>query len=158
MAAPTPTARGTPSGIRLDDGFSSKITFAAAPTVSLWEKTVKPPGLDGGEKVETTTMHNVTYRTMGPRQLKTLMDTTTKCAYDPIIYQTVLALINVRTTITVSFPDGSTLAFFGYLQKFEPDELQEGTQPEATVTIVPTNYDPVGHAEAAAVLTNVVGT
>lgn len=155
---PTPTARGTPSGIRLDDGFSSKITLSLAPTIAFWEKMVKPPGLDGGEKVATSTMHNVTYRTFGPRKLKTLMDITAKCAYDPVIYQDVLAQINVRQTVTVSFPDGSTLCFFGFLQKFEADELQEGTQPEATITFVPTNTDPTTGAEAAAVLTNVAGT
>lgn len=158
MAAPTPSVRGTPGGIRLDDGFSSKIAFASDLTIEFWEKTVKPPGLDGGEKIDTMTMHNVTYRTFGPRQLKTLTDLTIKAAYDPIVYQSILALINVRTTITILFPDGSTLAFYGFLQKFEPDDLEEGKQPEATLTITPTNYDPVGHVEAAAVLTNVVGT
>ncbi len=158
MSAPTPSTRGTPSGIRLDDGFSSKISFASNLTVEFWEKTIKPPGLDGGDAVQTTTMHNVTYRTMGPRQLKTLTDCTTVVAYDPNVYVTILALINVRTTITVKFPDGSTLAFYGFLQKFEPSELKEGEQPEATITIVPTNYDPVGHVEAAAVLASVAGT
>lgn len=158
MAAPTPTPRVYPSGIRLDDGFSSLITLAIDTNIEFWEKTVKPPGLDGGEKVDTMTMHNQSYRTYGPRKLKTLTDMTTKAAYDPIVYQSILAAINVRTTITVTFPDGSTLAFYGYLQKFEPDDLEEGKQPEATITIVPTNYDPVNHVEAAAVLTNVVGT
>ena len=157
MAAPTPTARGTPAGIKLWDGHSTKITFASNTTISLWEKGVKPPGLDGGTPIETTTMHNSTMRTMAPRSLKTLTDSVTKCAYDPNLINLLYSQVNVRDTITVTFSDGSTLAFFGYLQKFEPDELQEGTFPTASVTITPTNTDSSG-AEQAPVLTSVAGT
>lgn len=158
MAPPAPTVRGTPAGIRLDDGFPTKITIGDLTTVSFWEKTVKPTGIDGGDSVPTTTMHNVTWRTMNPRKLKTLTESTSKVAYDPNIYNQVVPYINLKTTITITFPDGSTLAFFGYLKNFEPDEVQEGTQPEATVTLVPTNQDPQTGVEAAPVLTSVSGT
>lgn len=158
MAAPTPSARVAPTGIHLEDGFSTLITLATDTNIELWEKTVKPPGIDGGDSIPQTTMHNTAWRTMAPRQLKTLTETTTTCAYDPLIYTSILASVNIPTTITVTFPDGTTLAFYGYLQKFEPSDLKEGEQPEATVTITPTNYDPVNHVEAAPVLTNVAGT
>lgn len=158
MAAPVPSVRQTPVGIKLKDGFSTKITFAADPDVSFWEKTVKPPGIDGGDPIEQTTMHSIAWRQMAPRQLRTLTESTTKVAYDPAVYSQIVALINVETTVTVTFPDGSTLAFYGFLQKFEMDDLQEGTQPEATVTLTPTNFDPVNHVEAAPVLTSVPGT
>lgn len=158
MAAPTPTTRSTPVGIKLDDGFSSKITFAADPDISFWEKTLQPPGVDGGDAVETTTMHNVTYRTMGPRQLKTLTNSSSVVAYDPAVLTQIIALINVRTTITVTFPDGSTWAYYGFLKSFEPSDLQEGEQPEATVEIVPTNFDPTNKVEAGPALASVAGT
>lgn len=158
MAAPTPTARQSPTGIRLDDGFSSLITFGADPNICFWEKTVTPPGIDGGDSIETTTMHTDAWRTMAPRQLKTLTDSSTTVAYDPNVFNEILALINVRTTITVTFPDGSTLAFYGFLRSFEPSELTEGEQPEATVNLTPTNYDPTNDVEAAPVLTSVAGT
>lgn len=158
MAAPTPTVRGTPSGIKLKDGFRTKITFATDDNIEFWEKSVKPPGIDGGDSIPQTTMHNVDWRTMSPRQLKTLTESTTTVAYDPLLYTSILALVNVETTVTVTFPDGSTLAFYGFLQKFEPGDLKEGEQPEATVTITPTNFDPTNHVEAAPVLTNVAGT
>ncbi len=158
MAAPALSARSTPSGILLPDGYQTLISFAANTSVSFWEKTVKPPGLDGGDAIAQTTMHNTAYRTMAPRALKTLTESTCVCAYDPNVYNQIIALINVRTSITVHFPDGSTLSFFGFLQKFEPSEVKEGDQPEATVTIHPTNYDPVAHVESAPVLTSVAGT
>ncbi len=79
-------------------------------------------------------------------------------AYDPVVYTDILALINAPGGVTVHFPDGSTLDFYGYIKKFEPAALKEGEQPEATVTIVPTNYDPANHVEASPVLTSVTGT
>jgi hypothetical protein len=158
MAAPAPTVRIAPTGIKLKDGFSTKITFAVDPDISFWEKTVKPPSIDGGDPIEQMTMHNVDWRTVAPRSLKTLGESTSTVAYDPAVYDQIKAIINVETTVTVRFPDGSTLAFYGYLQKFEPSEHQEGTQPEATVTIIPTNFDPVNHVEAGPVLTSVAGT
>ena len=158
MAAPTPTVRVTPTGIKLKDGFRTLITFAADTDVEFYEKGVKPPGIDGGDAIPQTTMHNTAWRTMAPRQLKTLTESSVTCAYDPLVYTSILNLINVETTVTVTFADGSTLAFYGFLQKFEPGELKEGEQPEATVTITPTNFDPTNKVEAAPVLTNVVGT
>lgn len=148
MAAPT-TARSTPVGVALRDGHSSKIAFQADPDVSFWEKSVKPPGIDGGDPIETSTMHNTTWRTMAPRSLRTATPLTVVAAYDPRVFDQIVALVNVETGITVHFSDGSTLDFYGFLQNFEPNELAEGTHPEATITITPTNTHPTSGAEVA---------
>jgi hypothetical protein len=158
MAAPTPTARSTPTGIPLFDGFSTKITLAADLDIEFWEKDVQPPAVDGGDAIDITTMHNTTWRTKNARSLVDLGDVQTTVAYDPLCYTSILSVVNVHTTITVTFPDGTTLAFFGFLRSFAPNAAAEGAQPEATVTIVPTNYDHTNHVEAAPVLTNVAGT
>lgn len=164
MAAPSATPRGTPTGIKLKDGYSTRITLALDTTISFWEKTIQPPGIDGGEKIEQTTMLNDDWRTFAARALTTLTDSTVKVAYDPNLYNSILSQVNVQKVgssaqvITITFPDGSTLAYYGYLQSFAPDELVEGTQPTATVMIVATNYDPVNNVEAAPVLTSVSGT
>lgn len=154
----TSTTRQTPAGIKLDDGFACKVAFARDPDVSLWEKAVKPPGIDGGDPIDTSTMFNTVYRTMASRSLKTLTPMNFKAAYDPAVYPQLIELINAEGAITVHFPDGSKLDFYGYLKSFEPDELVEGQQPEASVMIVPTNADPVTRAEVAAVMTSVAGT
>ena len=159
MAAPTPTERATPAGIPLPDGHSTLITFAADTDIEFWEKTVTPPGLDGGDPVETHTMHNTVFRTMAPRTLITMTEASCTVTYDPVVYDRVIAIINVETTITVTFADGSTLAFFGYLRVFAPGECVEGSQPDATITIQPTNRDAVTpFAEEAPVMTEVAGT
>lgn len=158
MAAPSTTVRVAPPGIKMEDGYPTTLAFARDPNVNFWEKSVKPPGIDGGEAIDQTTMHNATWRTMAPRKLKTLTPVSTKAAWDPACYNEISQLINKSGSITVRFPDGSTLDFYGYLKSFEPSEMSEGNQPEADITIVPTNFDPVNRVEAAPVLTEVTGT
>jgi hypothetical protein len=158
MAAPTPTARPDPTGIYLDDGWRTLITFAANAAVSFWERTVQPPGVDGGDAIDSSTMHNDVWRRRSARSLKEMSDSVVVAAYDPEVYVDIIDLVNRETTITVTFPDGSTLAFYGYLRVFEPGELADGEVPEATITITPTNWDPAARAEAAPVLTSVAGT
>ena len=160
MAAPSATVRGIPGGLLLKDGYQSLVTFALEDTIKLWEKTITPPGIDGGDAIELTTMHNTAWRTFAARGLKTLTEMNFVCAYDPDVYldeTQVAAAINRDDTITVSWADGSTLAFFGFLQKFEPSDLVEGEEPEATVTIVATNMDSDG-AEQAPVMVEAAGT
>lgn len=152
MAAPTPTVRGTPPGFILNDGFPSFIAFASIPQLLIWEKQVQPPGIDGGDPIDTNNMHNDEWRTMAPRALKTLSPFTVVAGYDPGAYTELEALVNDPEAITVIFPDTSTLAFWGYLQKVEFSPMVEGTQPECTLTIVPTNYDPDNCVPAGPVL------
>jgi hypothetical protein len=126
----------------LEDGYQSLITLENDPDISLWEKTVKPPGIDGGDAIEQTTMHNVTMRTMALRALKTLTDANSTVAYDPVVYNQLLAQVNVNQLITVIYPNGDTLDFYGGLRVFEPSDLAEGEQPEATINITATNVNP----------------
>lgn len=174
MTAPMPSAvpRALPGSSNtfnkhLDDGHSTKIVFTRDDNadISFWEKTVGVPGIDGGDAIEITTMHNTDWRTLAPRKLLTLTEFTVTAAYDPALISDgdnpevqILDLINQRDTITIFFPDGSTLAFFGFLKSIEFDQLEDGTFPMCTLTIVPTNQDPVADVEEAPVMTPVVGT
>lgn len=157
---PTPTTRGTPSGVQIPDGLASYITVVAGlsgATINFWEKTVQPPAIDGGEPTDLTNMHNAFWRTSHPKILKTLGPTQASVGYDPNVVTTILGTVNVPGTITVTFPDAGTLAFYGYLQKFEPEALKEGEEPMANVTIVATNRDATG-LEAGPVYASGSGT
>lgn len=159
MAAPPTTARLIPSGWKMPDGFKTTVAFAIEPGVWLWEKSVTAPGVDGGEGIDTTTMLNTAWRTKDARQLKTLTDFTMKTGYDPDVYITMInTLVNRNGGVTVHFPDHSTLDFWGYVSKFIPDALEEGKFPEASTTVVVTNWDAVLHVEAAPVFTAATGT
>jgi len=135
----TTTARSAPVGAKIDDGFSTLFAFAADPDIALWEKNVKPPGIDGGDPIDITTMHNTDWRTFAPPQLKTLTPMNVTCAYDPAVYDQIAAILATVGWITCHFADGSTLDFVGYLKSFEPNDISEGEQPTASVVIQPTN-------------------
>lgn len=132
-------ARVTPVGTRLSHGFATLIAFTADPDVSLWETSVKPPGIEGGEAIDTTTMHNTAWRTKALRVLKELTESTFNAGFDPAVVDQIVALVNVETLITVHFPDDSELDFYGGLRTFEPPELSEEEFPEAACTVTPTN-------------------
>lgn len=129
---------------RLDDGHSTRLSFAADTTVKFYEKTVTPPGIDGGGAIDTTTMLNTTYRTKSPKALKDVSDAALTVAYDPACIPEILALVNVNNLITVTFPDGDTVAFWGWLDKFTPGELVEGEQPTADIEIIASNVNDSG--------------
>jgi len=137
---------------RLDDGYQTLITFTEDSSVLFYEKTVTPPGMDGGDEVDTTTMLNTTYRTRNPKALITMTNCSMTVAYDPACYPEIVELLNVNGEIKVTFPDSSYLTFWGWLDKFIPGEHQEGEQPTAEIEIVPSNQDAAG-AEIAPVHT-----
>jgi hypothetical protein len=138
---------------RLDDGHQTLISFSAglsagAGGLQMWEKEVSPPGIEGGGANDTTTMRNTTWRTRAPKQLMTLADATIVVAYDPGLYTELVSLVNVKQEITITFPDASTLIFWGWIDAFSPNALVEGEQPTADITIVPSNEDTSGNEVA----------
>ena len=144
MPAPVASNRGVPDGFMLRNGYQTLITFAVDPTLELWEKVVTPFSMKGGEKIDVTTQHNRQLKTYSAPILVELGDAKFTCAFDTEFFDGAdfLAIINVETTITQTFPDGSQVAFFGYLAEFEPEGMEHGKQPEATVVIKVTNRDP----------------
>jgi len=134
---------------RIDDGFSTTIAFGdqasgTGPGITFWEKEVTPPGMDAGGANDTTTMRNILYRTRAPKQLITMTPTTLVVSYDAVFYDDIIAMIKVNQLITITFPDTSTVAFYGWLDKFLPGNIVEGEQPTATVTIEPSNQTDAG--------------
>lgn len=130
--------------MKIDDGYSTTISFAINPHVRIWEKQVTPPGMDGGGANDTTTMRNNNWRTMAHKNLKTLSNMTYTGAYDPHVNVELLAMLNHNQLITVTYADGSTLAFYGWIDKFTPGAVVEGKQPECTVEVIPSNQNSVG--------------
>jgi hypothetical protein len=140
---------------RIDDGHPTTISFGSTPsgeTLLFWEKEVTPPGLSGGGPNPTTTMRNTTWRTNAPKKLISLSAGSFLASYDAEAFDQVLAMINVNTQITVTFADGATYVFWGWLDEFTPGASVEGEQPTATVTIEPSNQN-ASLVETAPVLT-----
>lgn len=129
---------------RLRDGFKTIITLASLFGVKLEETQVTPPGIDGGGENDTTTMRNNTWRTRQPKQLQTLTNMSTTVSYDPAAYPDIIAQRGVVQAITLTFPDKSTLVFYGWVDTFTPAAAQEGAMPTAEMTIIPSNATATG--------------
>lgn len=128
----------------LRDGYSTIISFEILGGGALFkEKTVTPPGLDGGGMIDTTSMRNSVWRTRFPKALVTLSEMTVTVEYDPdLLIELISTVLNVNQLITVEFPDGSIFQFAGWLNEFKPQEHREGENPVATMTIIPSNVNP----------------
>lgn len=158
MAAPVASTRLTPGGKMIGDGFGSLIVFAKDRDIQFREVGVTPPGVETDDPTDTSTHHNVKWRTFHPRQLARMTPAKATVNYDPAVYVAIVAALNRQDTITVVFPDGATLAFYGYLSKFEPNELKEGQKPEANIEVVVTNADPSDCSEQGPVYAAGTGT
>jgi len=130
----------------INDGFSTTMDFANITSGTLYfqEVDLVPPGIDMGGPNDTTTMRNTTWRTMQPKQLKTLTESTLNCKYDSAIYDEILAALGTITQITLTFPDTSTLLFYGWIDKFIPGTVVEGEMATAAITVVPSNQTAAG--------------
>jgi hypothetical protein len=142
--APTPSSRTIPTGYKMPEGFKALIVFSFNPAVNIWEIDVKPPGVESGEPINTTTQLNLVWRTMSAPQLKTFGPTlTVKFAYDPGVMASDLQaqVGNNYNTCTVIFPTNEKVAFYAVITKIEFDPLKEKEFPTGTMTIVPTMWD-----------------
>jgi hypothetical protein len=162
MAAPATTTRTTPQGKILPSSQRTLIAFARKPNICFHEFETGSPGKDGGEAIEITSHHNVATRTFVPRVLYQSTPFDVKVFYyDPKLDSDIDTLLNENGSVTIRYSDGSTLDFYGYLQNYQKDPLPSGgneTAPSATITVHPTNYDPVNRLEVEPVLTEVAGT
>jgi hypothetical protein len=158
MASPPVTARTTPTGYKLPEGFRITHAFSNNPSVQIWEKTVKPPGIKGGELIDTTTQLNLVWGTMNPRYLKRSTPVSIKFAYDPDCIPELLAMVNQNQGITDHFPDNASISYWGAITDIEFDALEEGKLPEGTCTIGVTNFDPTNLVEAGPLFVPASGT
>jgi len=133
----------------IDDGFKTTIAFSAGSSGVvlaniLKERNVTPPGIEGGGPNDTTTMRNTTWRTRSPKGLKTLSAGALVCAYDPAVFDELVAMVNVNQSIVITFADLSTLTFWGWIDNAVFSEVTEGEQPTVTITIEPSNQNASG--------------
>jgi hypothetical protein len=134
----THTARQTPVGTPFDDGYQSLITFSADPDLSFWEQAVGAPGIDGGDAIPTSSMHNASLRTFAPRKLKSLTPFQVQGKFSSGTLDQVNALVNVNGWITITWPDDTLYSFPGFLKSFNPGLAQEGNPMQGTIEVVPT--------------------
>lgn len=125
-------------GTVLNDGHPTTVAFGTPIDATILDvKTLTPPPVEGGGEIDITTMNNSTWRRKAAKTLKTMGPMTFVAAYDPGVYTNIIAAVNVEQAITITFPDTETLVFQGWIDSFVPGTHEDGEQPEATVTIIP---------------------
>jgi hypothetical protein len=130
-----------PLADRIDDGFSTRISFADFPSVSFEEIEVTPPSMMGGGANDVTNMRNTALRTKSPKKLKTMGDMQLLAAYAPEVFSTIFDMINHNQEITIEWPDGDTYKVWGWVDEFKPNAVKEGERATAQVTIICSNHD-----------------
>ena len=141
-----------PSGNMLTDGFSTIISCTANPSIKMWEMEVDPPSIEGGGGKQVSTMRNTAWHTMAPNVLKKLGEGGAKVGFDPAVYSQIVALINVNTSWTITYPDGATEVFLGWMDSFKRNTFTEGEVPTADVVFIPSMRNGAG-TETAPVAT-----
>jgi hypothetical protein len=131
----------------LKDGYGIAMTFGTGEsstdhsgiTLSVDPNSITPPGAAGGDAIGTTTHSNSAWQTKSPQSLLEAMDGAFTAAYDPDAWDDIVALINDNVLITFVFPDGESVAVYGYVQSFVPNAFVPGEMPTAECVVVITN-------------------
>jgi hypothetical protein len=127
---------------RIDNGFSTTLSFSLNPTLEFYEVEVQPPGWEGGDPINTTTMRNTLLETFTPASLQTLTEITISAAYTSDIFHLttgVKEMINKNQEITVTLPDGATFKFWGFIRGWNPPTHTKNVRPMASFRIAPSN-------------------
>lgn len=149
LLQPTPTPRVKPVGeIPMEANHRIMLTHSAAPDLPLWEVSITPPGLEGGEAVDMTNQFAEKFRQKAARVLQELTDGKLTALYCPgTLRQLSDTIINVEGIITVSMPTDPRFgfAFPGYFKNAKPSDINEkNTEPPTIeIEVVATMRDPV---------------
>lgn len=154
MGVPTAEAsERSPLGSMLERGHVITVSINTQETIEFKEISVQPPGVEAGDPINTYTQYSDKWKTKAASVLMEMTELEMEVAYDPVILTAakIEAAINLETDITVFFPDGSKVAFWGYLRSFIPGSMDEESRPTASAVIQPTNRDPSDGSEAGPV-------
>lgn len=132
---------------QLNDGYRSIMTFSLNANVKVYPKTVTPFGASAGGAIDTTTMLNNLFRTFQPKKLQTITGATLVGAYDPALYNDIMAMLGKNQLLSIIFPDLGHFDAYGWIDEASFSALTEGVQPEVTFNIMPSNQNGSG-AEA----------
>ncbi len=107
--------------------------------------TITPPGWDGGEAIDTTTLGNVKYRTKMAPTLIDIGAMSFTAEMDPAKIHD--APINLPGVIVITIPDIGTWTLQGYLKSITGDQMQVGERATCSGEIVITNTGSDGATE-----------
>ena len=117
-------------------GHGAKLSVTGVADLTIKQRGIKPPAVDGGGATNLTTLENVKWKTKGEKVLLELGNLTLKVLYDLETYSTIIANCNKNKEMVLTLRSGKSITFWAQINKFDPDELGED-EPEATIEIIP---------------------
>ena len=120
------------------DGQSTTIDLGNS---TLQEITVSPPSISSGGEIDVTSMDNGNWRSKAPKKLHESGEVSFSALYDPAHIGTYLSDVGRNKFITITFANGDTLKFYGWVDSFSPSEISEGEAPTVDVTIIVSNQN-----------------
>lgn len=131
----------------MHDGLHTIIAFnnSGAAGVLFKETALKPFGFDGRGPINITSLRNNFVVTKVPKQLCDVTAMMGTAEWDSDLYITILNdLLQINQICQLQFPNGNIWQFWGWLDKFDPQEHKEGELPLANLTIEVSNLDDAG--------------
>lgn len=114
----------------MDVGTGTTITYASGFCAEIL--SITPPGLSR-EAIETTHMGTTTAKTFMPGDLYDGGELGVSMAFAP---GTTVPITSAAETVTVTFPDGATWAFSGFMTGFEATvPLEDKMTGDATIKV-----------------------
>lgn len=127
----------------LMDGFPTIIGFSLG-SYHLYERTLDPIGYSMGGAIGVETMRNEAFRTQSPKSLVSVLAAGVKTAYLPTEIPLIINDIGENQTIAIVWPTGTSVTFWGWIEEFKPETLEEGKFPLADVKIEVSNLNNSG--------------
>ena len=124
---------------KTNDGVGTTITWTTNSTFVLLKISITPPELDGGGPIDLTGLDNTAWRTSAPKTLKDVNQIKFEGRMDSSLYTQ--APINSNDLITITYPDTSSNAFWGWLDKLTPGDSVEGDKMMVTGIIEVSNLN-----------------
>ena len=120
------------------DGHATTIDLGST---TLQEVSISPNSISSGGEIDVTSMDNDDWRTKAPKKLHESGEVSFSAIYDPAQIGTYLSDVGRNKLIKITFANGDTLEFYGWVDSFSPSEISEGEVPTVDVTIIVSNQD-----------------
>lgn len=127
------------------DGYAAGLIVGTATPIVLPVVHVTPPASKGGSPVKQTTMQNQWAHTQLPAVLKEIGSSSVTVAYSSVTLAALYAAQNQNVILTLVWPTGKRLRWWGWIRDIDPQQLAIGTRPEANLTLEASNLNSEGN-------------
>lgn len=158
MANPSVIARTTPTGYKLPEGFKCSIAYSLRPAFNIFEVSTMPAGGQAVE-IDTSTQHNIKYKTKWISALVEIKDVTGEGGYDPDFMDDAFFLLGAQSgSFTVHAPTQATHNYWGGLKDLTFQAWKAGQFPMVSYANCCTCWDPTTKTEAGPYTVQATGT